>query len=45
MPDLKPVEIVAVSVEAGKDGQGSVMVRFTNPFADADFYIRVPVKI
>jgi hypothetical protein len=22
MPDLKPVEIVAVSVEAGKDGQG-----------------------
>jgi hypothetical protein len=44
MPDLKPIKIVATSVEAGKDGHGSVIVRFTNPFADADFYIRVPVK-
>ena len=45
MPDLKPITIVATSVEAGQGGHGTVMVRFTNPFADGDFHIRVPVNL
>ncbi len=44
MADLKPIMVVATSVEAGKGGNGVVMVRFTNPYDDVDFYIRVPVK-
>jgi hypothetical protein len=44
MPDLKPIMVAVTSVEAREGGGGTVMVRFTNPYADADFYIRVPVK-
>lgn len=44
MPDLPEVEVVVSSIEAGENGAGVAIVRFTNPFAESDFYIRVPVK-
>jgi hypothetical protein len=44
MADLKEITIAVTSIEAGKGGNGIVMVRFTNPFDDADFYLRVPVQ-
>jgi hypothetical protein len=44
MPDLKDITISVTSIEAGKGGNGIVMVRFTNPFEDADFFLRVPVQ-
>jgi hypothetical protein len=44
MADLKPTMLVVTSIEAGKGGNGSVMVRFANPYSDTDYYMRVPVK-
>ena len=44
MADLKPIMLVVTSVEAEKGGNGFVMVRFTNPYSDTDYYMRVPVK-
>jgi hypothetical protein len=46
MADLKPIIVAVMSVEAGEAGEagkGNVLVRITNPYADTDFYMRVPV--
>jgi hypothetical protein len=43
MADLKPIIVAVMSVEAGEAGKGNVLVRITNPYADTDFYMRVPV--
>jgi hypothetical protein len=44
MADLKPIIVVVTSIEAGKGGEGIVTVRFTNPYDDIGFHMRVPVK-
>jgi hypothetical protein len=44
MAAIKPTTIVVSSVEAGQGGEGVVIVRFTHPYSDTDFSMRVPVK-
>jgi hypothetical protein len=44
MADLKPIKLVVNSVEAGQGGEGVVVVRFTHPYSETDFSMRVPVK-
>jgi hypothetical protein len=44
MANIKPTKIVVSSVEAGQGGDGVVIVRFTHPYSDTDFSLRVPVK-
>jgi hypothetical protein len=43
MTEAKEITAVAMSIEARDGGKAVVLVRITNPYSDADFYMQVPV--